>query len=61
MGHKDGGTPKKKRKDRSTEGKSYESDGVKEDNTQQGVAKVDSNGLNLMAEDGEKHKMLNDR
>ncbi|EXB52651.1 Peptidyl-prolyl cis-trans isomerase FKBP53 [Morus notabilis] len=59
-GHKDGGTPKKKRKDRSTEGKSYESDGVKEDNTQQVVAKVDSNGLNLMAEDGEKHKMLND-
>lgn len=60
LGHKGGGTPKKKRKERSAEGKSHESDRDKEDKTQEGEAKADSNGLKLVAEDGVTQKTVND-
>lgn len=62
MGHRNTGIPKK-RKERSAEGKSLESDGaccdnvLKEEKMQQREAKVDINTLYLNAEDEQMQKM----
>lgn len=66
MGLRNNGIPKK-RKERSAEGKSLESDSaycdsvLNEDKTQQGEEKVDNNIQYLNAEDEQMQKMANDK